>query len=248
MGYNGLYGLRLCFNIGITLKPIRSEGQTEVDLPNLTPEQIKKQKLAEKARKWRAANPEKVKSFNRNWRAKNPEDAARRTAEWRAANLERNRANRHAYQLKNKERLNAQSLKYSKDNPEKIKAYRERYQSEHREEAREYQAVKRADPKQRMSLLMADARKRCRQNGVQLDASMQRLYGAVPLSCPCCANPLDYSRTNLDRSPSIDRIRPNVGYTFANVRVICARCNLLKSNASVSELEAVIAYMRSEGL
>ncbi len=48
----------------------------------------------------------------------------------------------------------------------------------------------------------------------------------------------------MDRAPSLDRFDPAKGYTVANVKVLCWRCNMLKNNAKPEELEAVVAYMR----
>ena len=48
-------------------------------------------------------------------------------------------------------------------------------------------------------------------------------------------------------SPSLDRIRPQLGYVAGNVRVISNRANHLKSNGTISEFEAVLAYMKREG-
>lgn len=41
-------------------------------------------------------------------------------------------------------------------------------------------------------------------------------------------------------SPSLDRIDPKKGYTKGNVRVISARANLLKNDATVEELRLVL--------
>lgn len=47
-----------------------------------------------------------------------------------------------------------------------------------------------------------------------------------------------------DDSPSIDRIIPELGYTKGNIRVISNRANLLKSNATIEELQKVINDLR----
>lgn len=41
-------------------------------------------------------------------------------------------------------------------------------------------------------------------------------------------------------SPSLDKINPSKGYVKGNVRVISARANLLKNDATVEELERVL--------
>lgn len=52
------------------------------------------------------------------------------------------------------------------------------------------------------------------------------------------------SGTNQPSSPSVDRIRPELGYVKGNVRVISNRANLLKSNASVEELTKVLEDLK----
>ena len=42
------------------------------------------------------------------------------------------------------------------------------------------------------------------------------------------------------KAPSLDRIIPELGYVKGNVRVISARANLLKNDATISELELVL--------
>jgi hypothetical protein len=72
----------------------------------------------------------------------------------------------------------------------------------------------------------------------------------IPDICPILKIPLIRYR-GINRasgyfpdSPSLDRIKPELGYVKGNVRVISARANLLKNNASVQELTAVLADMR----
>lgn len=47
--------------------------------------------------------------------------------------------------------------------------------------------------------------------------------------------------------PSLDRIDSSRGYVPGNVRVISLRANTLKNNATVEELELVIADLRKLG-
>jgi predicted DNA binding CopG/RHH family protein len=50
--------------------------------------------------------------------------------------------------------------------------------------------------------------------------------------------------TNQPNSPSLDRMVPELGYVKGNVRVISNRANLLKSNAEIWELEAVLEDLK----
>jgi hypothetical protein len=49
-------------------------------------------------------------------------------------------------------------------------------------------------------------------------------------------------------SPSLDRIDPSKGYVKGNVRVISARANLLKNDATVGELTLVLEDLREIGV
>lgn len=48
----------------------------------------------------------------------------------------------------------------------------------------------------------------------------------------------------IDESPSIDRIVPSLGYIPGNVRIISNKANRLKSNATVADLELVLADLK----
>ena len=58
----------------------------------------------------------------------------------------------------------------------------------------------------------------------------------IPDICPVFSIPMDI--------PSIDRIDSSGDYTKDNVRIICNRANLLKSNATIEELEMVLADLK----
>lgn len=45
-------------------------------------------------------------------------------------------------------------------------------------------------------------------------------------------------------SPSVDKIIPKLGYVKGNVRVISARANLLKNDATIEELELVLEDLK----
>ena len=59
----------------------------------------------------------------------------------------------------------------------------------------------------------------------------------IPERCPILGVLLQY---NSDYAPSIDRIDSSKGYIKGNVRVISKRANVLKNNATIEELKAVL--------
>lgn len=48
-----------------------------------------------------------------------------------------------------------------------------------------------------------------------------------------------------DDSPSLDKFIPEKGYVRGNVAIISHRANVMKSNATVQEVEALFRWMRS---
>jgi hypothetical protein len=59
----------------------------------------------------------------------------------------------------------------------------------------------------------------------------------IPERCPVLGALLQY---NSDYAPSIDRIDSSKGYIKGNIRVISKRANVLKNNATIEELKAVL--------
>jgi hypothetical protein len=59
--------------------------------------------------------------------------------------------------------------------------------------------------------------------------------------------PLKYNlRKGLGNIPSLDRIRPERGYTKGNIWVISNRANTLKNNATLEELELLVKNLRKK--
>lgn len=69
---------------------------------------------------------------------------------------------------------------------------------------------------------------------------------AIPEKCPVLGIPLEVGKNKPgNASPSLDRIRGDLGYVRENVRVISYRANRIRNDATVEELEAVLAYAKS---
>lgn len=116
------------------------------------------------------------------------------------------------------------------ENPEQIKAQR-------REWGRAHYA------KSRMKTILREARKRAKEKGIPFDLVESDL--TIPEFCPVFGWRMEVGvGKRSDRSPSLDRIIPDLGYVKGNIRVISWRANHLKSDGTVPELEKVIAYMR----
>lgn len=70
---------------------------------------------------------------------------------------------------------------------------------------------------------------------------------AIPAFCPALGIPLfkaTGAKAQGPNSPTLDRIVPELGYVRGNVRVISARANQIKSNATPEELLRVACYFK----
>lgn len=70
--------------------------------------------------------------------------------------------------------------------------------------------------------------------------------------CQCCGRKFEVRYGDKDdcqardNSISLDRFYSSLGYTKDNVNIICWRCNKVKTNASIEELEAVVIWMKQK--
>src|SRR5262245_38763320 len=187
-----------------------------------------------------ARRPHKTKEekleTRRAYRAAHGEELRASAAKWRAANPEKQRAKAARYRSKYRAAIHARQKTYR--DSQAGRAYNIAYTTT-------YYAL----PKNRLRNLVTNAFRRAERLGLEYDSNLlEHLVSDLPQECPCCGLALDYStrqgRNKRDRSPSLDRFDNARGYTADNVQVICWRCNNLKSDASIVELEMVIAYMR----
>jgi hypothetical protein len=108
-------------------------------------------------------------------------------------------------------------------------------------------ATKRAQENSNASKrILYRARSRALKNGIPFTLVESDIV--IPDVCPVLGIPLvkhQGKKGYHPDSPSLDRIKPKLGYTQGNVRVISARANLLKNDASVKELEMVVNDLKN---
>ncbi len=117
------------------------------------------------------------------------------------------------------------------------------------EKAARYEYDRQWEARNRVSHLFYNARNRARKRGLPFDIEKSDIV--IPEVCPVLGIVLKFSpgpggRGFGETSPSVDRMVPELGYVRSNIRVISYRANSLKKDATIAELEAVLAYMRGE--
>lgn len=89
--------------------------------------------------------------------------------------------------------------------------------------------------------MFSRVKSRALREGIPFDIDKSDI--SIPEVCPVLGILLSRNigrRGYSPSSPSLDRIDPGMGYVKGNVRVISARANLLKSDATIDELSLVL--------
>jgi hypothetical protein len=143
---------------------------------------------------------------------------------------------------------------------EKKRAYHREYEREHypdrRDKQREYRQTRlakyaeyqrNARLRRPREALVCQAKSRAKRDGLPYNISVEAMEW--PTHCPILGLELDYNKTSPGSRkirhsvPTLDRKVNEAGYVLGNVFVISHRANRIKSDATATELRAVLAYM-----
>lgn len=130
---------------------------------------------------------------------------------------------------------------YFKDNAERIKKRAREYHIENTEKiSKKIRDKREARP---AVFLLHKAKERATK--FSLPFSIVEADVQVPEFCPILNVKLVINKgTNGPDSPTLDRIIPELGYTPENIQVISHRANQIKNDASIEELELIIAHLK----
>ena len=159
-------------------------------------------------------------------------------------------ANKRNYERHTEKRIAAVTV-YRAANPDKVKAWRDKYWTENGARLKAERKLVRArlyaeDPKGSwLKYTFFSAQVRARKRGLSFDKDIPSIE--LPDVCPVLGITLVYPNgvdgKHSPSSPSLDRIRPELGYVAGNLRVISNRANTLKNNATLEEMRAVVRDM-----
>ncbi len=86
--------------------------------------------------------------------------------------------------------------------------------------------------------------------GIPFNIGIEDIF--IPSHCPVLGVPLIFTEKNpnqkekYDNCPSLDRLIPSKGYVKGNVVVLSMRANRIKSDATIEELELLVAFLKTK--
>lgn len=89
--------------------------------------------------------------------------------------------------------------------------------------------------------MLREAKRRAKRGGYACTITVADVV--VPEFCPLLGIKLARGTAGRVSSPSLDKIRPELGYVPGNVWVISHRANTLKSNATLRELQTLVSNL-----
>lgn len=108
------------------------------------------------------------------------------------------------------------------------------------------------DYKWRLKKLYAMAKNRARDKDVPFDIDMEHLLELWGEGfCSLSGIPLELGRSERGKvhpyAPSLDRIKPELGYTKGNVRIVCYQMNIAISEFGLEQFEEFIKLYNTNG-
>lgn len=149
---------------------------------------------------------------------------------------ERNPEYQKEYYEKNKEKINQKKKECRQNKSEAYKEVAKKRYDLKREHILNLSKQRRKENPEKTLLVLA--KQRAKKKGVPFDLSVEDIK--IPLLCPLLNIELCPSSNTVSRnSPTLDRIIPDLGYVKGNVWVISMRANLIKNDASLSDLKTI---------
>lgn len=100
--------------------------------------------------------------------------------------------------------------------------------------------------------LTVHAKTRSKKFGLVYEINYEWVRENIQPQCPCCKKPYIMGQSQgrgriRESRPSLDRFDSLLGYTKANTRIICFRCNRTKNEGTLEDHENIVKWMRAGG-
>jgi hypothetical protein len=106
----------------------------------------------------------------------------------------------------------------------------------------------------KLKTLLHSAKHRASRDSLPFDLTLEWLQSMVISHCPITLEPLDWegrqvlNGTFSPNSPSIDKIKPELGYIQSNCAIVSHRGNTIKNNGTIDEHLRTAQYMAAQQL
>lgn len=192
-------------------------------------------------------DPVKRAEYRAQWNEKNKESQAKKQKERYEKNKEKILAQQKEAYQRDKARITERNKAYRELNREHLKEYARTYRKQNPEKIREQ--IKRSYEKQKVTnfkgLLFSSIKARAKQKGIEFSITEEDVIWNT--HCPILGIELSFRvKGKRESSASLDRIDNAHGYIKGNVHLISNRANRIKSDATLEELEKIIAYMKEK--
>lgn len=192
-------------------------------------------------------DPVKRAEYRAQWNEKNKEYRAQKQKERYEQNKEKILAQQKEAYQRDKTKITERNKAYRERNRDKLKEHARQYRKENPELVKEQ--IRRSYEKQKITnfkgLLFSSIRARAKQNGVEFTLAEEDVIWNT--HCPILGVELSFrSKGKRESAASLDRIDNLKGYVKGNVHLISNRANRIKSDATIEELEKIIAYMKGK--
>lgn len=149
---------------------------------------------------------------------------------WNKKDYARKKAARGEEFLKQRREYQKALYAKAKTDPEKLQKYKTRSRAS---------ALKwRLQRKTWEANIVRRARERAKAKGLPFNITQEDIV--IPATCPVLGISIEVNVDYLkDTSPSLDRIKPELGYVKGNVRVISSRANRLKCDGTAAEMKLI---------
>jgi exonuclease VII large subunit len=135
--------------------------------------------------------------------------------------------------------------KYYEKNRETLLKYYKKYYEKNKETKLKQQRRQRTENKE--ARLCIDIKSRIKNKNISFNLDEEYVKEIWPKDDKCPALNIEFKRgegMQIDASPSIDRIIPELGYVKGNVQIICMLANRIKSNATPKQVMSVAKYFK----
>ena len=126
---------------------------------------------------------------------------------------------------------------WDKQNPTKRAEYSKKRDAKLRQE----------DPLYYLKRIFNERKRTAKLLGLPFDIILEDIKN-IPTECPVLGIPLFNNGKNNPNAPSLDRFIPEKGYVKGNVAWISKRANLMKTNATIQEVELLLKWMKEHEL